>query len=77
MVVAKKVAKGAPDRNRIRRRVYEAMRLQWPLINHPHDMVVMVFDKKAADIPAAELNRMVVELLDKAHLYQQSTDVVS
>lgn len=70
VVVAKKVSKKAPIRNTIRRRVYEAVRAQWPLIVPAHDMVITVFDERAADIPATELNRAVVELLHKAELYK-------
>jgi len=70
VVVAKKVAKSAPERNRIRRRLYETMRQQWPLVQHPHDMIILVFDKKAGEMSPQELNRMTVELLHKANLYQ-------
>lgn len=70
VVVSKKVAKRAPARNRIRRRVYEAARLQWPMIDSPYDMVITVFDERVADMPAADLNRSVVELLHKAKLYK-------
>ena len=70
VVVSKKVVKGAPKRNRIRRRIYEAMRLQWPMLAAPHDLVVLVFDERIGEMPATQLNRHVVELLHKANLYK-------
>lgn len=70
VVVAKKVSKSAPTRNRIRRRVYETVRQHWAMLDEPHDMVIMVFDEKAADMPSAQLNRQIVELLTKAGLYK-------
>lgn len=70
VVVAKKVSKKAPQRNRIRRRVYEAARLQWPLLNSPYDLVVSVYDSSIADCDSTQLNRLVVELFNKAGLYK-------
>lgn len=70
MVVAKKVVKKAPARNRIRRRVYETMRQQWPMLSTAHDLVILVFDERVATMPSAQLNQQVVELLNKAGLYK-------
>ena len=40
------------------------------MIDSAYDMVITVFDEKVADMPAADLNRSVVELLHKAKLYK-------
>lgn len=68
VVVAKKVAKKAPDRNRIRRRLYEALRQEMPSIRSSHDMVITVFDERVGSIPAEELKTLVKDLLKQASL---------
>lgn len=70
VVVAKKVSKKAPVRNRIRRRLYEAVRLHWPMLKPGQDMIITVFDENIANISSTELNKIVVELLTKADLYK-------
>lgn len=70
VVVGKKVSKKAPIRNRIRRRLYEAVRQHWAMLKPQYDMVITVFDDSPATMPASELNRVVVELLTKANLYK-------
>jgi len=54
-VVSKKVAKSAPDRNRIRRRVYEAIRELAPKLLTNQDIVVTIFDEKFLTMPHDEL----------------------
>lgn len=70
VVVAKKVSKKAPVRNRIRRRIYESVRTHWPMLKPGHDMIITVFDESIAAINPAELNRIIAELLTKADLYK-------
>jgi ribonuclease P protein component len=70
VVVAKKVSKKAPVRNRIRRRLYEAVRLHWPMLKPGQDMIITVFDENIANIPSTDLNKIIVELLTKADLYK-------
>ena len=43
VVVSKKVLKSAVGRNRIRRRVYEAIRLELPNIQKPVDCIFIVY----------------------------------
>lgn len=69
VVISKKVTKKAPVRNRIRRRIYEIVREQWPLLRPAHDMVITVFDEKMADMSAQDLNHLIKQLLKKANLY--------
>lgn len=70
VVVAKKITKKAPVRNRIRRRLYEHVRLHWPMIKQGYDLVITVFDERVSTIPSEELNKQVVQLLTKANLYK-------
>jgi len=70
VVVSKKISKRAPERNRIRRRVYEAARSQWPEIVPGTDMVITVFDERVGTIPADELLTSISELIKLAHLYK-------
>lgn len=55
VVVSKKVAKAAPDRNRIRRRTYEAVRLLAPGLLTNQDIVVTIFDDRFLTLPHDEL----------------------
>jgi ribonuclease P protein component len=55
VVVSKKVAKVAPDRNRIRRRVYEAIRELAPGVLTNQDIVVTIFDDRFLTLPHDEL----------------------
>jgi len=66
VVVSKKVSKSAVVRNRIRRRVYEAVRQEASRINGPYDLAFMVYDVNAASMEAAALQKMVTAQLNKA-----------
>lgn len=57
IVVSKKVHKSAVVRNRIRRRLYEAARIQQ--ISDPYDIVLTVFHEQVGVMPAEELSRLV------------------
>lgn len=66
VVVSKKVAKSAPKRNRIRRRVYEVIRTQ--SINTHTDVVFTIFDERVSTLPHQELSAIVIDLLNRAKL---------
>ena len=68
VVVSKKVHKSAVVRNRIRRRLYEAVRLLEDQIVEPYDIVITVFHENAASIPSDELKKMVFAQLKQAHI---------
>jgi len=68
VVVSKKVAKSAPVRNRIRRRLFESLRLRWGSIKPGHDLLISVFAQDVKTMPQAELDFLVDQLLDKAGL---------
>ena len=66
VVISKKVLKSAVGRNRIRRRVYEALRLELDGFNHHIDCIFIVHSKTIAELPFLELRRLIHELLERA-----------
>ena len=70
VVVSKKVHKSAVGRNRIRRRIYEVVRLELPKLRPAHDMALMVFSSEVITMPADELSQLVRDILQQADLYQ-------
>jgi ribonuclease P protein component len=65
VVVSKKTAKSAVVRNRIRRRLYEAVRTQKTLDNQPVDVVFVVQTDSLANVDASELSIQVSLALQK------------
>lgn len=59
VVVSKKVSKSAVKRNRIRRRLYEVVRLLEPEMVRQPDIALTVFAEQIAELPAPELTRAV------------------
>lgn len=68
VVVSKKVHKSAVVRNRIRRRLYEAFRLEAPNFKAPYDLVMTVFNEQVATISATEVQKLVHAQLKQAHI---------
>ena len=68
VVVSKKVHKSAVVRNRIRRRIFEIVRLQKTAINKPVELIFTVYEVKTASMPAEELKSEIHDLLRKAKL---------
>ncbi|HUP26718.1 MAG TPA: ribonuclease P protein component [Candidatus Limnocylindrales bacterium] len=66
VVVSKKISKSAVVRNRIRRRLYEAVRYHEPALSQPYDMVITVFHEQLAILPPDELARLVRAQLRQA-----------
>jgi ribonuclease P protein component len=66
VVVSRKVHKSAVKRNRIRRRIYAQIHANEGLINAPYDLVFTVYDDSIAEMPAAELSKLITEQLEKA-----------
>lgn len=73
VVVSKKVSKSAVKRNRIRRRLYEQVRLNQPNITKPFDIVITVFHDQLAELPADEVARLVRAQLSQAGIIEKST----
>lgn len=70
VVISKKVLKSAAGRNRVRRRVYEAIRHELPQFKNVHDVVVIVFSAELATMPSDELVSTLKQLFDQAGLYK-------
>ena len=56
VVVSRKVNKSAVARNRMRRRLYEAIRQLENQISEPYDIVITVFHSTVLDTPYPELS---------------------
>lgn len=55
VVISRKAHKSAVARNRMRRRLYEALRLLESNIAEPYDIVLTVFNENVLEAPAAEI----------------------
>ena len=72
VVVSKKVIKSAIGRNRIRRRIYEYIRIRLGQLNDVYDIVVITTSPDLKDIPSSELIELLDTLMHKAELYKTS-----
>ena len=66
VVVSRKVNKSAVARNRIRRRIYEAVRQSAVDITPGTDLIFTVFDDRLAELSADKLQAITNDLLQKA-----------
>ncbi len=66
VVVSRKVHGSAVGRNRIRRRLYEGVRLYAAQIEKPYDMVLTVFHDSILETPAEELDQQIKKQLKQA-----------
>lgn len=66
VVVSKKISKSAVVRNRIRRRLYEAVRQHETALVQPYDLALTVFHEQVATMPSDELQRLVRAQLRQA-----------
>lgn len=66
VVVSKKVFKSAVKRNRIRRRVYEALRINFDLVPKEYDYIFVIFSKDVLSMPFSELEKQLGELVAEA-----------
>ena len=63
VVVSKKVAKSAVERNRIRRRVFEILRLNFDLVPKKNDYIFVVYSKAVGKMSFSELEKLLGELV--------------
>lgn len=63
VVVSRKVHKSAVVRNRIRRRIYESLRIFEPGITRPYDLIFIVYSDDFAAMDYAELQKIIGRLL--------------
>lgn len=69
VVVSRKVHKSAVVRNRIRRRIYEIIRVHEQHIQAPFDLVFIVYNDQLATMPSEELQTTIIEKLAKAGVF--------
>ena len=77
IIVSKKVARHAVDRNRIRRRLYEIMRHRLNGLPRTVDIAVIVYQANVLDMPSAELAGMVDKCLGYIGLICSQDDPIS
>lgn len=70
VVVSKKVLKSAVGRNRIRRRVYEQLRLQLPYMEPGYDIVCFVASAQLRSVPFEEINTLMMTAIKEAGIYK-------
>ena len=68
VVVSKKVEKTAVRRNRIRRRVYEAIRKNFELVPKRTDYVLVVYSKEVGKMDFSELEKLLRELVEESRV---------
>lgn len=66
VVVSKKILKSAVGRNRIRRRIYEAIRCELPKIQKPVDCIFIINSKELLNIDYKEIQKTIRDLLKDA-----------
>lgn len=66
VVVSKKIEKSAVGRNRIRRRIYEAIRAELPNYQVKNDCLFVVYSKDLLKIPFPKLQALVHSLLEQS-----------
>lgn len=66
VVVSKKVEKTAVGRNRIRRRIYEALRVNLELIPKKMDYVFVAYSREILKMSFSELEKMLGELVEES-----------
>lgn len=64
VVVSKKVEKSAVGRNRMRRRIYEALRLNMEYIPKERDYIFVVFSKEVLKMPFKDLESLLGKLIE-------------
>ena len=68
VVVSKKVSKSAVVRNRIRRRLYEQIRLNSISIKQPYDIVIIAYSDELASLPHEKLSQQINKQLKLAEI---------
>ena len=66
VVISKKVLKSAVSRNHVRRRIYEAIRLELPQYKVKNDCLFVIFSKEVIDMSFAELRALIHSLMEQS-----------
>jgi ribonuclease P protein component len=76
VVVSRKVHKSAVVRNRIRRRIYEVVRLLAPSIKEAYDLIFIVYSDQVGLLSPEQLQTAVAEKLTKAGIIENNPTAV-
>ncbi len=68
VVISKKVIKSAVGRNRVRRRVYEAIRMNLPYFKENKDCIFVIYSKDVINLDFNELIKIVGDLLGQSKI---------
>ncbi len=68
VVISKKVIKSAVGRNRVRRRVYEAIRSLLPEFPEKKDCIFVVYSREVKDMPFSEIQNNIKNLLEQCKI---------
>ena len=68
VVVSKKIEKSAVGRNRIRRRIYEVLRLNIDSIPKKTDYIFVVYSKDVMKMEFMELTKMIEKLVKESQI---------
>ena len=74
VVVSKKVAKSAVERNRIRRRLYEVIRVNFDLVPKKMDYIFVVYSKEVLKMRFSELESLMGELVEESKICYNKTN---
>jgi ribonuclease P protein component len=70
VVVSKKVMKSAVRRNKIRRRIYEYIRLNMDRLMAPQDIVIIVTSSEFLTMAPQDVQAQLEQLFESANLYK-------
>lgn len=73
VVISKKIIKSAVKRNRIRRRLYEAIRVELPKLNKQSDIVFIVVSVEVLTAEYGDITSAVQQAFTQAGLYKQAS----
>jgi ribonuclease P protein component len=68
VVISKKVIKSAVGRNRVRRRVYEAIRMNIPYFKDAKDCIFVIYSKEVKEMPFDQLIKLIGDLLGQSKI---------
>ena len=68
VVISKKVIKSAVGRNQVRRRVYEAIRLQLPNFKNNKDCIFVIYSKDFRDMDFIKICEIIKNLLEQSKI---------
>lgn len=70
VVISKKVLKSAVRRNRVRRRVYEVIRGELPMLKDNHDVALIIFTADFLHMEYTAIQNEIKRLFSQANLYK-------